>query len=516
MSGSITLGNVPSLFYFWPETILVLGAIAVLLVDLLGKRPSRKTSGAIALVALGGSIVATLVTGDETARGLFGGLIARDGFADFFKVLSALVGMVVGVIAMRSRDTIEYREGRVDRDREAGEFYALALTVCLGINLMAASTDMLMAYLSLEMVSVMSYILAGYTNHSRRSAEASLKYVIYGGVASGVMLYGLSILYGIAGTTDLAAIGAAARTANPTAVVVAFSLCMAGFGYKIASVPFHMWCPDVYEGAPTPVSAFLSVGPKAAGFALLIRFMGGAIPPELAEPGKLMPSAPWELVLAAVSVATMTLGNLAAISQQNIKRMLAYSSIAHAGYLLMGVAAGTMGGYGAVMFYLFAYLFMNLGAFLVVIAVADAGLGENVSDYQGLGYRAPLVAAVLAVFLISLTGLPPMFGFVGKFYLFREVIAKGGTILVVLAIIGVLNSAVSLYYYARLLKVMYLDKAAEGAGPVVVARQHTALLVPLAAFTIFFGLYFKPVYAWVEQSMQLWAPAAAQLASIIR
>src|SRR5262249_50870762 len=198
------------------------------------------------------------------------------------------------------------------------------------------------------------------------------------------------------------------------AIFTAVSFCMAGFGYKIASVPFHMWCPDVYEGAPTPVTAFLSVGPKAAGFALLIRFFSGAMPTEVAS-GTLLGGAPWALMLACMSAVTMTLGNLAAIGQSNLKRMLAYSSIAHAGYLLMGFATGTAEGRSAILFYLVAYLLMNLGAFLVVLAIAEAGLGESIDDYKGLGYRSPYHAAMLSIFLISLTGVPPMIGFVGKF-----------------------------------------------------------------------------------------------------
>src|SRR5215470_3429644 len=273
------LDNAGSLYWFSPESVLTGGILVILIVDIIAKRPSRKLMGALTLLTLIGSAVATLATRPEKHPwGLFGGLIARDGFGDFFKLFFVLTTAIVGIMALRAKDAIDYTDG----DKEAGEFFALALSVTIGMNLMAASTDLLLAYLSLEFVSIMSYIMAGFTRRSRRSAEASLKYVIYGGVASGVMLYGMSILYGLAGTTNLAQIRLAAGTANPLAVFVAVAFCMAGFGYKIASVPFHMWCPDVYEGAPTPVTAFLSVGPKAAGFALLMRFFGAALPAEVA------------------------------------------------------------------------------------------------------------------------------------------------------------------------------------------------------------------------------------------
>lgn len=498
----MTLSNVDSLRWFAPESILVAGILAILLVDLVQRGSSRKTAGALALLTLVASGAALALTSDGASRGLFGGLIARDPFADFWKWLFLLVTMAVGIISARSKETIDYTDG----DKDAPEYYALALTVCLGLFLMASATDLLMAYLSIEMVSILSFVMAGYKRRDRRSSEAALKYAIYGGVASGVMLYGLSLLYGMAGSTSLAAIReAAVVNSSPATLILAVVLAMAGFGYKIASVPFHMWCPDVYEGAPTPVTAFFSVGPKAAGFALLMRFFTGAVPSEVfTEAGALFGANPWPVFLGAIAVATMTLGNLVAIVQQNVKRMLAYSSIAHAGYVLLGLCVLTPSGQQAMMFYLVAYLFMNVGAFLVVIALIEKGFGETVEDFKGLGYRAPFLGVTMAIFLFSLTGLPPTAGFAGKFLLFASLLQKGGTLLVTLALIGLVNSAISLYYYARLLKAMYLDKPAEGAGAVEVDRQHSVVLGVLAVPVVLFGVFWQPLTAWAERSFQMW------------
>jgi NADH-quinone oxidoreductase subunit N len=335
--------------------------------------------------------------------------------------------------------------------------------------------------------------------------------VIYGGVASGVMLYGMSLLYGLAGSTSFAAVRAAcATTPATTTVVLAVILCLAGFGYKIASVPFHMWCPDVYQGAPTPVTAFLSVGPKAAGFALLIRFFTGSIPGTLGTGMDLQ--TPWPLLLAVIACATMTLGNLTALVQTNLKRMFAYSSIAHAGYLLLGLCAGGHDGMFAIFIYLITYLFMNIGAFSVIMAISDAGLGEDLLDYRGLGKRAPSAALAMALFLFSLTGLPPFAGFFGKYFLFAALVSKGGTLLVTTAIIGVLNSAVSLFYYARILKAMYFESPAEGAADLAVPRLHSVNMWLMAVPTVALFVLWAPLMRFVETSLTQWLPAAVATA----
>jgi NADH-quinone oxidoreductase subunit N len=491
------IDNLHSLVPFAPESVLMAGIVALLVIDLAYGRPSLRRSGTIALGTLAGAFLTTIATAHTHARGLFFGLIARDSFADFFKLFFIAVNALVGITALRARDAIDYAAGP-HRDEGAAEFYALTLTTTLGMMLMAAATDLLTAFLSLEMVSMLSYILSGFRRRSRQSAEASLKYVIYGGVASGVMLYGMSLLYGLAAGTSFSAVRlACAHTPATATVVLAVVLCLAGFGYKIASVPFHMWCPDVYQGAPTPVTAFLSVGPKAAGFALLMRFFGDSIPATLGQ------SSPWPLLLALLACATMTLGNLSALAQTNLKRLFAYSSIAHAGYLLLGLVAANSDGQRAILIYLVTYLFMNVGAFVVIIALSEAGLGEELLDYRGLGRRAPFAALTMTLFLFSLTGLPPFAGFFGKFYLLYALLARGGSLMVVVAVIAIFNSALSLYYYARILKVMYFEAPA-AEGELALPRVHVAMLGVLALPTTALFVVWSPLVRFVDASLAPW------------
>jgi NADH-quinone oxidoreductase subunit N len=501
------LSNLDSVSSFAPELILGAGVLVLLLVDLIQRGSGRMVASGITAVTVVLSGIALFTTGPAypDTEGLFGGLIARDPYGDFWKILFLIATLVVGVMASRSRDAIDYKRG----DRDAAEFYALALTVCMGMFVMASSTDMLLAYLSLETVSILSFVLAGFKHRDRRSAEAALKYAIYGGVASGCMLYGLSLLYGLTGTTALHGIAVADIAAqNPMTLTIAVSLTLAGFGYKIAVVPFHQWCPDVYEGAPTPVTAFLSVGPKAAGFALLMRFFMAAVPAEVYESAdSLFGSHPWPMLLGAIAVATMTLGNFVALVQNNIKRLLAYSSIAHAGYIMLGMLVVGDQGMTAMMFYLFTYLFMNLGAFGVVCALQDRGVGEDLSNYHRLGYRAPVIAACMAIFLISLTGLPPTAGFAGKFLLFAALVKEGGTLLWTIAVIGVVNSAISLFYYAKILKAMYFGYEGAPHGddkPIVTDVRHTVIVVGMAVPVMLLGLWWSPLLDWAKSMLIAW------------
>jgi len=359
-----------------------------------------------------------------------------------------------------------------------------------------------MVYLSLELVSIPSYLLAGYLTGKEQSTEASMKYVVYGATASGVMIYGFSLLFGLTGSTQIAEIGrmmAAGKATIP--VFLAAVMVTVGFGYKIAAVPFHMWSPDVYEGAPTPVTAFLSVGPKAAGFAVLIRFFYTvfASPDAAAGSWKLSSSIDWTLLFSILSAVTMTVGNLVAVKQKSVKRLLAYSSIAHAGYMLMGFVLLTPVGLKAILFYLVVYLFMNLGAFYVVVLVGNGSRSEDISDFSGLGSRAPFIAVALAVFLFALTGLPPVSGFIGKVYLFAEVINRG---VYWLAFVAALNSVVSLYYYARIVRAMFLEEPKE-AAVLAVAPVPKAMLGFLMVPTILLGIYWEPVARMTSESVKL-------------
>jgi len=423
-------------------------------------------------------------------------MLTLDPMGHFFKYLFGVVALLALLLSVRSRE--------VERT-DPPSYYALLVAITFGMSLLSASTNLLMIYLSLEVVSVLSYVLTGYVRGSRRSVEAALKYVIYGGVASGVMAYGFSLLYGMTGSLDLTEIAHYLQThaINRSTLFLSIVLSMAGFAFKTAVFPFQMWCPDVYEGAPTPFTAFLSVGPKAAGFAVLIRFFLTALGDTGGERFVDVKSVGWPALMAILSIATMTLGNLAAIGQKNLKRLLAYSSIAHAGYILMGFAALNTESLRAILFYLTVYAIMNLGAFLVVIVVSNQIDVEDLDGYRGLGRRGglgTLLAVCLSIFLFSLTGIPPFAGFIGKFYLFGAVMRAG---LYGLAIIGVLNSVVSLYYYVRVIKVMFFEAPADTHPMPMPLFRHSGAAALLAFLTLFLGLFWNQLAVWVRSGTLL-------------
>lgn len=517
------LDNVRSLASFGPELALSVAVLLVIVWDLAtgrdraasGSKPvpaapaSRRVRVGGALVLAGAALavsaglsVRAIVTG-APPQNLFYGLIAFDNYSCLFRILIAFVTATALVFSKPWLD---------DEDmREPGEFIALLLVVTLGLNLLAASRNLLMIYLSLEMVSVISFVLAGFKLGDGKSSEAALKYVVFGGVASGIMLYGMSFLFGVTQSLNLGEIATrvaeltAATGKVPEAVFLGVVCMLAGFGYKISAAPFHMWTPDVYEGAPTPVTAFLSVGPKAAGFAVLMRFFSDALGAvhDVSIASTVVDAAPWAVILGCLAMATMTVGNLSALGQDNVKRMLAYSSIAHAGYMLLGFTALSNVGVAAIAFYVVTYCFMNLGAFLIVIAVAEqSGGDETMAAFRGLGRRAPLVAAGMALFVFSLSGLPPMAGFVGKFYLFSALLETGGTWSWTIAIVGVLNSVVSIFYYARVLRAMYLEPGTS-AEPTVIRPLFGAASVVLAVPTLVLGVYWTPVYDFVARSLSM-------------
>tara|TARA_B100000315_G_scaffold163470_1_gene152033 strand:+ start:321 stop:1811 length:1491 start_codon:yes stop_codon:yes gene_type:complete len=487
--------NLQSLNFYWPELILTGVILLAIIIDLF---IDKSKSGYIGWVLMIGLIFVSgaVCVQEERITTLFSDAIALDPFASFFKLVVVLATILVSVASLHSDELKKYRKG---------EYFALLGIVTLGLFLMVSAVDLIMVYLSVEIVSIMSFILAGYLKQNTRSNEAGLKYVIYGAFSSGVMLFGLSILYGLTGSTNYFQIQQAISLLDPetnTALILSLLMILAGFGYKISAVPFHFWTPDVYEGAPTTITAYLSVAPKAGALAMMIRFLnqvfadGGAT---IGLDGVSFTQIPWPEVMGILAVITMTLGNLVAIQQNSIKRMLAYSSIAHAGYMLLAFPVMSSDGIYAIMIYLVMYLFMNLGAFFVVITVNNKTGGETFEDYRGLGWEMPFVGVVMTIFMVSLTGLPPTAGFIGKFYIFASLI-KGGSQFYWLVVLGGINSVISLYYYMRVVKVIFLDGERSDTilkPPPVMA----GLLIVTAIPTLLLGIYWVPIAEWVQSSM---------------
>jgi proton-translocating NADH-quinone oxidoreductase chain N len=478
-----------------PEIVLTLGALAILVLGMIwkGERAYRPLAGVGILVALA-AVVASLAV-RRAGFVLPEGMWAADGFTQFFRVLAAVCAALVLAMAM-------------ERRKLGNEFPGLLLLATLGILLTAGGANLVMIYVGIELLSITSYILAGLLRDEPRSNEAAIKYFFYGAAASAVMVYGMSLLFGLTGAVDLAGVAAAlARTGATEAVrwvaLPATVLLMVGLGFKIAAVPFHQWSPDVYEGAPTPVTAFLSVGPKAAGFAVIARVFLGGLPALQMD---------WVVLLAALSVVTMTVGNLVALAQTHMKRLLAYSSIAQAGYMLIGLvalrsastgaaAAPALGdGLVAMLIYLVAYLLTNLGAFAVVQAVEDAQGSDAISTYAGLARRAPLLAGALVFYFLSLVGIPPMACFLGKLFIFSAAVRAE---LYWLAAIGVANSVISLAYYFRVVRAMFFESAKDEAPRLPVAAGLRVTLALTWVGTV--GLVFlaTPLIDWASRSLEM-------------
>ncbi|MFN8545110.1 MAG: NADH-quinone oxidoreductase subunit N [Candidatus Binatia bacterium] len=488
-----SLSNTASLAYFRPELLLLAGLFGVLAADLLATARHGRASGwpsTIALLATAAALAATTgvptvgvagLLGESQGRWLFERMLVLDGFAIFFKLLLGFSLLATVWMSTRSREVA----GRPNE----GEFYLLLLASGLALFLMASAGNLLMAYLALEFLSLMSYVLTGFLPHNRRSGEAALKYLIYGGVASGAMIYGMSWVFGLTGTMDYAGIAAKVATLDPAsrgAFFLALVLVLSGFGYKISAVPFHMWAPDVYTGAPIPITAFLAVGSKAAGFAILLRFFHFGV--TATGPAAAVTSVPLVPLAAILCGLTMTVGNFAALGQTNVKRLLAYSSIAHAGYALLGFVVFAEAGVRSVLLYLVVYYVMNLGAFWVVMLVANATGREDIEAYRGLAWRGGQGPAVLlALFLFSLTGLPPLAGFIGKWYVFMAGIDGK---LYALVVIAALNSVVSLYYYARIVRTMFLDQPRVEDPPLRFGLVDLSPVGLLGVVTVYWGVSF--------------------------
>jgi NADH-quinone oxidoreductase subunit N len=449
---------------------LSVGAMLILLMEFLPARPGSSRAAVVALAALGVSALAVTVARDAR-RTLFSGMFVHDGFTVFFTLAFCAIGAAAVLL---SWDYV--KRTRINH----AEYYALLLCATLGMILMAAANDLITVFLGLELMSLALYVLVGFRRNRLESNEAALKYFLLGAFASGFFLYGIALLYGATGTTSLSRmaefLAGSPLRADPL-LLAGGLLLLIGFFFKVAAVPFHMWTPDAYEGAPTSVTAFMSVGAKAAAFAALLRFGLRALGGFPAE---------WVPVLGAVAMITMTVGNITALLQNNLKRMLAYSSIAHAGYVLVAVAAGGAEGASAALFYLAVYSVMNLGAF-GVLTVLGRGAQERVlmADVAGLGFRKPLIGLALATFMISLGGIPPTAGFMGKVTVFAVALKAG---LLPLVIVGVLNSVVSVYYYLRVTVAMYMQEP-QGEPTEVSWTAPAAVAIVLAlALTLWWGV----------------------------
>ncbi|MDE0683080.1 MAG: NADH-quinone oxidoreductase subunit N [Candidatus Poribacteria bacterium] len=425
-----------------PELVIALTLIIVLVFDLFDAI-SKTVLGWMTIVGAGIALWVSIQMHQAGTVGIqFNEMFKVDSFSLFFNIIFLVSTILVVLISMSYLDR---------GDRKQGPYYLLILLATLGMMLMAAGNELIVVFLGLELMSLSLYVLAGYFRESPASSEAGMKYLLLGAFASAFFLYGIALIYGGAGTTSIPAIAEAITAENKSPLLLAgMFLLVVGFGFKVAIVPFHQWAPDVYEGAPTTIAAFISAGPKAAGFAAFLRIFMEALPSLQVE---------WSGVLILLAMLTMTVGNVIAIAQTNIKRMLAYSSIAHAGYVLIGLAAANDDGISSAMLYLLIYCVMNIGAFgAVILAKTADGESLMISDYAGLGTRKPLLAIFMSVMLLSLAGFPPTAGFVGKFYIFKAAVGAGHIWLV---IIGAINTAISAFYYLRVVVTMYMREPEE-------------------------------------------------------
>jgi NADH-quinone oxidoreductase subunit N len=457
-----------------PILVLAGTALLLLVLDLLPPRDRKDHLGVIGAIGAVVSLLVALWLWGADVRA-FRGMVILDNYTLFFGLI---IGFATSLVLMLSLDYLR-RQGM-----ESGEFYILVLFSATGMALMAAAGDLIVVFLGLETMSLSLYVLTGFFRGRLDAAEASMKYFLLGAFASGFFLYGIALVFGATGSTNLDRIAAAVAggAARDPLLVVGFGLLLVGFGFKISSVPFHMWASDVYQGAPTSVTALIATGSKAAAFAALLRVLLSVARPAQAD---------WAL-LWVLAVLSMTVGNVVAIAQQNLKRMLAYSSIAHAGYMLVGVVAGGAPGHGSVLFYLLVYTFTTAGAFGVILLLERNGQeAVRLDDFAGLAAGHPVMALALSLFLLSLIGIPPTAGFVGKFYLFGAAVRAG---YIWLAVIGVLNAAVAAYYYLRLIVVMYMREP-EGTPATLVPSFSGSLALAVALWGVVqFGVLPAPLF----------------------
>ncbi|MBI2848841.1 MAG: NADH-quinone oxidoreductase subunit N [Chloroflexi bacterium] len=471
------------LYLLGPELSVIGLAVAVIILDLFVGR--KEILAAVSVAGLAVPMVWTLsLLGYEGTA--FNGMLVVDSFSVFFKVLFIAVAALVILASVEYASRFSFYKG---------EYYALVLFATVGMMLMASTRELISLYIALELASISLYVLAAFLKNAT-SGEAGIKYMLLGALSSAILLYGMALLFGATGTTDLGEIARAtiqSRGTTAPALLLGTIFLVGGFGFKIAAVPFQMWAPDVYEGAPTPVTAFLSAGSKAAGFAVVLRVFFTA----LGNAG-----IDWPILFAVLSAITMSVGNIAAIPQTNIKRMLAYSSIAHAGYVMIGLATISQIGVSGTVFLLLAYVAASLGAFITIIAISNRTNSDNIADYAGIARRSPLLALGMTICLASLIGIPPTAGFVGKIYLFWEAVRQG---LLWLVVFGVVNSVISAYYYLRVVRTMYLG-APTTEERLFPSRPLVAALATALVGVMVMGVYPSPFLIAVQQAVRVLFP----------
>jgi len=472
-----------------PELILLITGFVVIGVDLARRRQDEgRTAAAVAVIGLILAIFAAVFLYLSKPGEIVLFTMAIDAYGLFFKT-AAFIGVALVIIA-----SVQFMAGR---SKYLGEFYALLVFAALAISIAVSASNLVLVYLGIEFLSITSYILAGFLRGNVRSEEAAIKYFLYGATSGAILLFGFSLLFGLTGTTDLAGVGSALQTGGDShwLVLIALVMVLAGLGYKASLVPFHQWAPDTYDGAPTPISAFLSTASKAAGFAIIGRVFMTAFPQFQAD---------WTVILAAIAVLTMFLGNLTALKQKSVKRMLAYSSIGQAGYILLGLVAinqsGDFGGMNGLMIYLFGYIFTNVGAFLLLLAIEQkSGGSTDISQFKGLATRSPGLALLMSLFLLSLAGVPPTAGFLGKFYVFAAVINQK---MIVLGALAAVNAVIAAFYYLSVIRHMYFSES-EVEGGVTAGNGLMAVLVVNVVMVFAIGIFAQFFMTWVNNSLAM-------------
>ncbi|MBF0448531.1 MAG: NADH-quinone oxidoreductase subunit NuoN [Magnetococcales bacterium] len=466
-----------------PELLITLLAMVLLLMSAWYGKEGRGTIGWMSIFGIGLAALAIL-SGGGSGETTFGGMFIDDSFARFMKLLICIATALPLIISMNY-----IRDHRLD----GGEYFVITLFALLGGLFMVSSGGFVMLYLGLELMSLSIYILAAVRRQDVKSSEAGLKYFVLGSLASGILLYGISLIYGTLGTLSYTGVAEAlAESHGHVSPVVGLGLVLiiGGLSFKVAAAPFHMWAPDVYEGAPTSVTAFMAVMPKVAAFAVLYRVLAGAFPALHDQ---------WGPLLQFLAVLSMAVGSLAAIAQTNIKRMLAYSSIGHVGFLLIGLSTGTIDGYQSVLIYLTIYIFMSIGAFGLILLLNREGIGENIEDFKGLSRKRPYLAVLMSIFMFSMAGIPPLAGFVGKLYIFMAAIKAG---LLTVAILGVIFSAIGAFYYLRVVKYMYFDEA-ESEFAMTVNSTSQAVIIISGIVIVVWGILPSALLSWTEATMRL-------------